>query len=74
MDSNTQTALIGAGISTGIYTLLKGIKYYYYHYYLKSTCHDLTLEIKIEPKTDVIINKEEEKQIELELKEVINKI
>jgi len=74
MDSNTQTALIGAGISTGLYTLLKSIKYYYYHYYLKSACHDLTLEIKLEPKTDVIVNKEEEHKIDLELQNVISKI
>ena len=75
MNDSTQTALIGAGISAGIYTLLKSIKYYYYHYYLKSECHNgKELIISIEPKTDVIINKEEEKQIELELTNVINKI
>lgn len=75
MDSNTQTALIGAGISAGIYTLLKSIKYYYYHYYLKSECHNgKELVISIEPKTDVVINKDEEHKFELELKEVISKI
>jgi len=75
MDSNTQTALIGAGISTALYTLLKAIKHYYYHYYLKSECHNgKELVISIEPKTDVIVNKEEEHKIDLELQNVISKI
>lgn len=75
MDSNTQTALIGAGISTALYTLLKAIKHYYYHYYLKSECHNgKELVISIEPKTDVIVNKEEEHKTEIELQNVISKI
>jgi hypothetical protein len=40
MNENTQTALIGAGISTALYTLLKTAKHYYENYYLKSTCHN----------------------------------
>lgn len=69
MDSNTQTALIGAGISTGLYALLKSLKYYYTHYYLKSECHNSKeLVISIEPKEE---HKENElPKIEIELPKI----
>jgi hypothetical protein len=52
MEANTQTALIGAGISAGMYTLLKTAKYYYEHYYLKSDCRDnkeLVISLELKP-------------------------
>jgi hypothetical protein len=53
MDQNTITALVGAGISAGIYVVTKLLKYYYKHYYLKSECHGSNeLVISIEAKDD----------------------
>jgi hypothetical protein len=68
MEANTQTALIGAGISAGLYTLLKSLKYYYEHYYIKSECHgSKELVISLEVKEGVKIDEKEEKKIEIEI-------
>lgn len=52
MDINT--ILVSSGITSGLYILYKGGIHLYKHYYLKSTCHDQTLEItvvSVEPTT-----------------------
>jgi hypothetical protein len=55
---NINSSLIGAAISAAIYILMKGIKYYYEHYYLKSECHEnKELVISIEKKEETNINK-----------------
>jgi len=65
MEANTQTALIGAGISAGLYTLLKSAKYYYEHYYLKSSCRESKeLVISLEMKDVVVSEPPDEKKID----------
>ena len=41
--------LISSGISSGIYILYKLSQTFYYNYYIKSACHQNTLEITIAP-------------------------
>lgn len=50
MDINN--ILVSSGISAGLYGLYKGIIHLYKHYYLKSACHDTTLEISIVANND----------------------
>ena len=66
MDYNS--ILISSGISSGIYVLYKTLQSLYYNYYIKSACHQNTLEITIAPIDE---NKEIVKiDIEKELKNI----
>jgi hypothetical protein len=68
MEANIQSSLIGFGMSAGLYPLVKGLKYYYEHYYIKSECHgSKELVISLEVKDGVKIDEKEEKKIEIEL-------
>jgi len=53
--------LYSSGISIGAYSIYKIIQHLYHKYYLKSECHQRTLEI-------TVINREEKNDIELEKK------
>lgn len=68
--------LVSSGISSGIYVLYKLTQTFYYNYYIKSACHQNTLEITIAPidenkeivKIDIekeLKNMEEEKKNEI---------
>ena len=63
MDS--QSALINAGISAGMYILYKIAQ----RYYIRSGCHDKTIEITIVDKEEK--GEKEEKKGEIELSPVI---
>jgi hypothetical protein len=59
MDTNQM--LYSSGISIGAYALYKFIQNLYHKYYLKSECHQRTLEIT------VVERVEEEKKEEIEM-------
>lgn len=58
MDINN--ILVSSGVSGGLYILYKGAIHLYKHYYLKSACHDSTLEITIVANEEPKIIKEVE--------------
>jgi hypothetical protein len=58
---DTTQMLYSSGISIGAYSIYKIMQYLYHKYYLKSECHQRTLEI-------TVIDREEKKDIELEKK------
>ena len=58
---DTTQMLYSSGISLGTYTIYKIIQHLYHKYYLKSECHQRTLEIT------VIERDEDKKDINIEL-------
>jgi hypothetical protein len=58
---DTTQMLYSSGISIGAYCIYKIMQHLYHKYYLKSECHQRTLEI-------TVIDREEKNDIELEKK------
>ena len=66
MDTNQM--LYSSSISIGMYALYKFIQKMYHKYYLKSECHQRTLEITVVEREEKEEEKKEQKEIELEKK------